>query len=235
MLSSTTVLNIDDNMKYFFNSKSAYCNDHVTLKTRVMTDETSTLHHRIKLHFTIFLNRRVLLKCNNISQYYRFYCIFDQINAALVRLLSKALKSLFFSLKFFFHWISWFCFTLKCIILCNRTCWKWQHVFIKWIMYRLSLVSVLSWSLESELQNSPTYNSRKMLCFLIFPQYWFQTIHCALFTVNNSHGPFSVINFILHMNVIVCLMFFFSPNTDSILVGYLFLVLHKSHAAIMPP
>ncbi len=32
MLSSTTVLNIDDNMKYFFNSKSAYYNDHVTLK-----------------------------------------------------------------------------------------------------------------------------------------------------------------------------------------------------------
>ncbi len=148
-----------------------------------------------------------------------------------MRLLSKALKSQFFSLKFFFSLILLFLFYSECIILCNRTCCKWQHVFLKWIMYRLSLVSVLSWS----LQNSPTYNSRKMLCFLIFPQYWFQTIHCALFTVNNSHGPFSVIHFILHMNVIVCLMFFFSPNTDSILVGYLFLVLHKSHAAIMPP
>ncbi len=26
----------------------------------------------------------VILKLNNISQYYCFYCIFDQINAALV-------------------------------------------------------------------------------------------------------------------------------------------------------
>ncbi len=26
-----------------------------------------------------------ILNCNNISQYYCFYCIFDQINVALVR------------------------------------------------------------------------------------------------------------------------------------------------------
>ncbi len=99
----------------------------------------------------------------------------------------------------------------------NRTGCKWQHVLIKWIMYRLGLVSMLSWSLETELQNSTTYNSRKILCFLIFPQYWFQTIHCALFTINNSHEPFSVMCFILHMNVIVCLMVFFLLQTLTLL------------------
>jgi len=41
--------------------------------------ENSALHHRNKLH----LNKKtVILNCNNISQYYCFYCIFDLINAA---------------------------------------------------------------------------------------------------------------------------------------------------------
>jgi len=31
---------------------------------------------RNKLHFKIYLN--VMLNCNNFSQYYCFYCIFDQ-------------------------------------------------------------------------------------------------------------------------------------------------------------
>ncbi len=43
--------------------------------------ENSALHHRNKLHFTIYYNRiksfKILIKFHN------FYCIFDQINAAL--------------------------------------------------------------------------------------------------------------------------------------------------------
>ncbi len=38
----------------------------------------------------------MILNCNNISQYYSFYCIFDQINAALVcirNLFQKHLKN----------------------------------------------------------------------------------------------------------------------------------------------
>ncbi len=42
--------------------------------------ENSALHHSNKLHFKIW-NRKVHLKCCNLSQ---FYCIFDQINVALV-------------------------------------------------------------------------------------------------------------------------------------------------------
>ncbi len=45
--------------------------------------ENSALHHRNKLQFTIYSNRKDVLSCNNISQYYNFCCIFDQINAAL--------------------------------------------------------------------------------------------------------------------------------------------------------
>ncbi len=32
----------------------------------------------------ILKQKTVILNCNNISQYYCFYCIFDQINVALV-------------------------------------------------------------------------------------------------------------------------------------------------------
>ncbi len=32
----------------------------------------------------MFKYKIVILNCNSISQYYCFYCIFDQINAALV-------------------------------------------------------------------------------------------------------------------------------------------------------
>ncbi len=37
---------------------------------------------RNKWHFKLYLNRNQLFKI--ITQYYYFYCIFDQINAALV-------------------------------------------------------------------------------------------------------------------------------------------------------
>ncbi len=36
-----------------------------------------------------YIQTENILYYNNISQYYSFYCIFDQINAALVRLVKK--------------------------------------------------------------------------------------------------------------------------------------------------
>jgi len=48
--------------------------------------ENSAFDHRNKLHFKIFEDRKYfILNCNNISQYYYFYCILEQINRALVR------------------------------------------------------------------------------------------------------------------------------------------------------
>ncbi len=45
--------------------------------------ENSAAHQRNKLHFTIY-EIKDSLNCNVFSQYYCSYCIFDQINAALV-------------------------------------------------------------------------------------------------------------------------------------------------------
>jgi len=38
------------------------------------------------IHFGFKCIKTVILNCNNISQYCCFYCIFDPINAALVRI-----------------------------------------------------------------------------------------------------------------------------------------------------
>ncbi len=46
--------------------------------------DVETLHHRNKWLFTVYANRKVILNCNNISQYWSFYGISNQINAALV-------------------------------------------------------------------------------------------------------------------------------------------------------
>ncbi len=43
--------------------------------------ENSALHHRNKLHFKMYYNKKYILICNNVSKY---SCIFDQINAALL-------------------------------------------------------------------------------------------------------------------------------------------------------
>ncbi len=43
--------------------------------------ENSDLHHKNKVWFKIHLNTKLYF---NVSQYYWFYCIFDQINAVLV-------------------------------------------------------------------------------------------------------------------------------------------------------
>ncbi len=48
--------------------------------------ENSALHHRNKLYF------KPVLKYNNILQYYYFYCIFIQINAAFVSIRAFFLK-----------------------------------------------------------------------------------------------------------------------------------------------
>jgi len=44
--------------------------------------ENSALHHRNKIHFEIYSKKAVIF--NNNSQDFCFYCIFDQISAALV-------------------------------------------------------------------------------------------------------------------------------------------------------
>ncbi len=43
--------------------------------------ENSALHHKNKL----YKYKTDILSCNNIFQYYSSYCVFDQINAALLR------------------------------------------------------------------------------------------------------------------------------------------------------
>ncbi len=51
----------------------------------------------------MYFNRKVILNCNTISQYYIFYCIFDQINAAFV---SRRDRSSYFEME---NW----CYLLK--------------------------------------------------------------------------------------------------------------------------
>ncbi len=46
--------------------------------------ENSALHHRNKLHLKYIKMKNCYLNSNNISQYCNFYCIFHQINAALI-------------------------------------------------------------------------------------------------------------------------------------------------------
>ncbi len=48
--------------------------------------EKSALHHWNKLLFKINFNRKVILNCNNISQYYCYYYVFDHINVAYINL-----------------------------------------------------------------------------------------------------------------------------------------------------
>ncbi len=74
-----------NNKKCFFSAKSAYSIRMIsegscdTKDWSIMDAENSSLPHRNKLHFKIYLKyKTVVLNCNNISQY---CCIFD---AALV-------------------------------------------------------------------------------------------------------------------------------------------------------
>ena len=47
--------------------------------------DNSALHHRNKLYFKVFKKQKtIILNCNNISQYYCFFCIYYEINAALM-------------------------------------------------------------------------------------------------------------------------------------------------------
>ncbi len=64
----------NNNNKYFLSGiLEWFLKDHVTMKTGVMAAENRALP-----------SQEYLFKKKNISQYYWFYCIFDQINAALV-------------------------------------------------------------------------------------------------------------------------------------------------------
>ncbi len=51
VISSTTVVNIANNKKWFLSTKSAYYNDHVMLKPEVMMLKIQIHHHRNKVHF----------------------------------------------------------------------------------------------------------------------------------------------------------------------------------------
>ncbi len=74
--------------------------------------ENSALITGINLHFTIYSNRSIILNSNNISQYYCFYCSFEQINAALVSqryyysfYIKHFIFILFLYLAFFFQFL----------------------------------------------------------------------------------------------------------------------------------
>ncbi len=55
------------------------------LKTGVMAAENLAMTLQEHITFDIiFKKKAVISNCNNILQYYSFYCIFDQINATLV-------------------------------------------------------------------------------------------------------------------------------------------------------
>ncbi len=54
--------------------------------------ENSALHHRNKLQFTIYSHRKQLFKI--VIIFHNFYCICDQINAALLTFPPKTLANL---------------------------------------------------------------------------------------------------------------------------------------------
>ncbi len=59
----------------------------MALKTGVIAAENSVLHHRNKLHFKIYSNRKQsFLNYNTILNFYSFYCVLDQINEARIDL-----------------------------------------------------------------------------------------------------------------------------------------------------
>ncbi len=62
----------------------------MALKTGVIAAENSVLHHRNKLHFKIYSNRKQsFLNYNTILHFYSFYCVLDQINEARIDLFQK--------------------------------------------------------------------------------------------------------------------------------------------------
>ncbi len=68
----------------FINNKEKkwFLKDNVTLKTGVIAAENSALpSQNIKN-----IKKTVILYFTNILQYYCFYCIFDQLDAVLVRI-----------------------------------------------------------------------------------------------------------------------------------------------------
>ncbi len=58
----------------------------------------------------------VILNYNNISQYYCFYCIFNQLNAALVSIRENNFETLKFKLILIFFGIKWKKFRISVLI-----------------------------------------------------------------------------------------------------------------------
>ncbi len=86
---STTVLHSNcfniDNKNYYFLitilvSKESWDTEGYTNGCWKLSSATTEK----KLHFKIHYDRKQFFNYNNISQYYYFYCIFDQVNAAFV-------------------------------------------------------------------------------------------------------------------------------------------------------
>ncbi len=71
-----------------------FLNDHVTLKTGVMMLKIQLCITEIN-YILKYIKTEKSLNCNNISQYYCFYCIFVQINADLMNEWMKHLYSAF--------------------------------------------------------------------------------------------------------------------------------------------
>ncbi len=66
--------------------------DHVTLKTGVMLLKTQRCVTKISYILNVYSNTKPILEIAIISQYYSFFCVFDQINTALMSI--KDIKNL---------------------------------------------------------------------------------------------------------------------------------------------
>ncbi len=82
ILGSTAVFNITTNM--FIEHIRMISKGSCDTKNWSNDAENSTLHHRNKLLFFFIIKIKSSYFVKNTSQYYCFYCIFDQINAASV-------------------------------------------------------------------------------------------------------------------------------------------------------
>ncbi len=74
-----------------------FLKDHVTLKTKVMATENSSFHHRNKLHFKIYSNRKHLYSIVIIFHLISFFPLHFQSNK--YSLLSKTNCSLYYRLQ----------------------------------------------------------------------------------------------------------------------------------------
>ncbi len=83
------VFNIVNNQKCFLSSKSAYYNDFWrSCDTKDWSNDAENTAFIVGITAILsdihIENKTAILNCNYIPQYFCFYCIFDQMNAALV-------------------------------------------------------------------------------------------------------------------------------------------------------